>query len=86
MLDVLGPVYEEGGVPLWITSGIEGPHGENSLHYKLRAFDTRSYYNRGLKDHALKIAQAGLALCKSKGLPVKLEIETDHHHWEWGEP
>lgn len=85
MLDVLGPVYEEQGVPLWVTSGVDGPHRAGSLHYKLRAFDTRSFYNEKLKDKALMAAKLAHTACKSLGLPVNLVLESDHHHWEWGD-
>lgn len=81
LLAVLDPIYQLEKVPLVITSGIEGAHRENSLHYRARAFDTRSRHMTARKRK--KIHDTARRAFVESGVPGHLFPEPDHDHWEW---
>ena len=63
-----------------ITSGTDGRHGENSLHYKGLALDFRT------RDLTLGQQKIWLALCEEKlGEDWDIVLEKDHMHVEYDE-
>lgn len=71
-------ISEELDLPLTITSGIDGQHGEDSLHYALRAVDIRI---NDLKPNEVKAVVADLQ--KFLGTSYDVVLEADHIHVEF---
>lgn len=67
-------VYEEFKTELVITSGRDGKHGDNSLHYSGRAMDTRTF---NILENLLKRLKEVL------GSEYDIVLEKDHIHIEW---
>jgi hypothetical protein len=66
---------------LWITSGIDGHHGLNSLHYRNQALDLRIRNIVGDRTHE---AQAWAARMRLKlGDDYDVVVETHHIHVEY---
>ena len=70
-------VYKDIGVPCVCTSGMDGVHSENSLHYEARAWDFRT---TDVKDIPNLVARLKKALD-----PMYYDVvaETDHIHIEY---
>lgn len=69
---------EKFGVPCVITSGSDGKHGPNSLHYKGKALDFRTNNLRGPQVHPIY-----LALKEALGAQFDVVLEDDHIHCEF---
>ena len=69
---------EKFGVPCVITSGSDGKHGPNSLHYKGKALDFRTNNLRGPQVHPIY-----LALKEALGAQFDVVLEADHIHCEF---
>ena len=89
MLDALVPIWEAFKIPFVITSGLEGIHGDPSLHYSGSAFDVRtifptSFENLTWQTHREEIMRAVVE--RKRLLPfLQFELEKDHLHFEWDE-
>lgn len=82
MLQVVDQVYQEvlGGdsSETCITSGIDGKHMQNSLHYVGRALDFRTRHLRD--DQPRRVAEL---ISKRLGPSFDVILEADHLHVEW---
>jgi len=90
MLTVMEPVYLAFKVPLVITSGLDGPHRSDSLHYRFLAFDVRKKFdNVELSEnwniHSKTILATLRENFRIKNMPVDMVHEIDHIHAEWDE-
>ncbi len=90
MLFVICRVFNTIKLPVVITSGLEGLHSENSLHYKFRAFDLRKNFDNMELSETWKIHREYILFAlkdqfKAKNYPVQIIDETDHIHVEWDE-
>ena len=88
MLYVICMVFRAFDLPVIITSAIDGPHRQDSLHYKFRAFDIRKNFidvnNSNTWSMHYKDIIDGLHIqFKIKGYPVNVVNEADHLHFEW---
>lgn len=70
--------HEKFGVPCVVTSGSDGKHGPNSLHYKGKALDFRTNNLRGPQVHPIY-----LALKEALGAQFDVVLEDDHIHCEF---
>lgn len=70
--------HETAQVPCVITSGSDGTHGPNSLHYCGKALDFRTNNLRGPQVHPIY-----LALKKALGAQFDVVLESDHIHVEY---
>ena len=73
-LPELDQVYEEFQTELVITSGKDGVHGKNSLHYEGKAIDLRTW---NVLDNLVKRIRVQL------GAEYDVILEKDHIHIEW---
>lgn len=72
-------VYQaQAGVPCVITSGSDGTHGPNSLHYKGKALDFRTNTLRAEQVHPVY-----LALKAALGAQFDVVLEATHLHVEY---
>lgn len=72
-------VYHEiAGTACVITSGSDGKHGPNSLHYKGKALDFRTNSLRPEQVHPIF-----LALTQALGAQYDVVLEDDHIHCEY---
>lgn len=69
---------EKAGVPCVITSGSDGKHVPNSLHYKGKALDFRTNNLRPEQVHPVF-----LALKEALGAQYDTVLESDHVHCEY---
>lgn len=88
ILSVICPVFNAFKIPVVITSGLDGPHRSESLHYKFRAIDIRkNFSNNELTEtfamHRDLILSAIESRSKIAGYPIVFIVEEDHHHIEW---
>jgi hypothetical protein len=88
ILEVLCSVFDAFKLPVVITSGLDGPHRSDSLHYKFRAIDIRtehleSEYLEMFLYHADDILAMMKFEFEKKKYPVQVLMETDHLHIEW---
>lgn len=88
ILEVACLVYRAYGLPVVITSGVDGPHRENSLHYNFRAIDIRKNFSSpfmiaGWNIHREKILEGLETNFQHKKYPVLIVEEQDHIHLEW---
>ena len=88
MLETFSFVFAAFKLPLVITSGLDGPHRENSLHYRFRAFDVRKIFNDPFHDETWKIHRENILDAlenqfQHRKLPVLIVEEADHIHTEW---
>lgn len=70
--------YAEEGVPCVITSGSDGVHLPNSLHYQGKALDLRTHTLRAERIHVVF-----LAVQQALGAQFDCVLEEDHLHVEW---
>lgn len=71
------------GLPFyWITGGVEGAHGETSLHYEARALDIR---DRDWTPAQRATILQRLAASRQQNPALHFLPETDHLHVEWRE-
>lgn len=77
--NIASAIYASLGVPFVVTSGTEGRHSANSLHYGGNAMDLR---RRDL-DSAGKTSQAVSALKSQLGSNYDVVLESDHIHVEY---
>ena len=77
---IINAVFDEHGIPCVITSGTDGTHGNNSLHYRGRALDIRlpSRYCQDDKVDNSVLFDIKQAL----GPDFDCVLETDHVHVE----
>lgn len=73
-LEDIERIYNMFNVELVITSGKDGKHGNNSLHYRGRAVDTRTYH---VLDRLVNLLRAEL------GPDFEVVLEKDHIHIEY---
>ena len=73
VLDAVDGVFKIHGVEAVITSGRDGKHGTNSLHYEGKAFDLRTWH---------VIDQVAKNLRKILGPDFDIVVESDHIHVE----
>jgi hypothetical protein len=90
ILSIVCPIFKTFRLPVVITSGVEGPHREGSLHYKFRAIDIRKKFNDPLQISNWEIhRELILSYLDSRfllsGFPVAIIDEADHLHIEWKE-
>lgn len=71
-------VYQRQNYDCVITSGSDGKHGPNSLHYSGKALDIRTNNLRSESVHPLY-----LKLKQALGLQFDVVLETDHIHLEF---
>jgi len=91
MLERVCIVFKSFEIPVVITSAIDGPHRQDSLHYKFRAFDLRKKFDDPIFDRTWGIHwQYILAALKiqfeAHQLPARCINEQDHLHIEWYGP
>lgn len=83
LLYVASTILSFENLPLIITSGFDGPHRENSLHYRFLAVDIR---NRDWTREQKATIPGRLRLTyENYGYPVDVVVESDHIHLEWDE-
>lgn len=76
---IAGDVYREKvGLPCVITSGSDGKHGPNSLHYCGKALDFRTNSLRPEQVHPVY-----MALKQALGAQYDVVLESDHIHCEF---
>lgn len=78
MHSVVCSVYEAFGYPVTVTSGSDGAHRPQSLHYSDRALDYRTRHV-SVRDRA-RITEK---LKKQLGAGFDVVLEEDHLHVEW---
>jgi len=88
ILEVVCMVYRAFGLDVVITSGVDGPHRENSLHYNFRAIDIRKNFESplaaaGWMIHHEKILDGMEQNFQKRKYPVLIVEEQDHIHLEW---
>lgn len=88
MVNVIAPIYESFGLPFVITSGVDGPHRPDSLHYQFRAIDARKHFSDQVMNDIWKHNGKVILIhirnqCRLNGLPVDVVEETDHIHYEY---
>ena len=88
MLTIVCRVFNTVKLPVVITSGLEGLHSENSLHYKFRAFDLRKIFDNSELSETWTIHREYILFAlrdqfKARNYPVEIVDETDHIHIEW---
>ena len=71
-------IYQEAGQELVVTAGLDGKHGDNSLHYKGRACDYRTWY---FSDEQKKEVVQELA--RRLGDDYDVVLEATHIHCEY---
>ena len=71
-------VYQLEGQELVVTAGLDGKHGDNSLHYKGRACDYRIWY---FSEAQVKTVTEELA--RRLGDDYDVVLESDHIHCEY---
>ena len=91
ILSVMHPVYRAYMIPIVITSGLDGPHRQDSLHYKFRAFDVRKFFPDVLMSklwelHGREIIDAITIKFLQEGIPARILNEEDHLHAEYYGP
>jgi hypothetical protein len=91
ILDCVCIVWKAFEIPVIITSGVDGPHRENSLHYKFRAFDIRKNFvdptiSRAWGIHYQYILDALKIRFEAYKIPARCLNEQDHLHIEWYGP
>lgn len=79
MARITAPPTDDGKI--WITSANDSRHGDDSLHYKNRAFDLRIYNITGLVQFEAELWAERLALALGEDYDVVKE--KDHIHIEW---
>lgn len=88
MLDAICLVYASFHIPVVVTSGLDGPHREGSLHFCFRAFDIRKCFPSTIIEsswqiHKEMIFEALQHQFRIRKLPVVMVNEQDHIHFEW---
>jgi hypothetical protein len=90
ILEIICPIFDAFYIPVVITSGLDGPHRENSLHGKFRAIDLRKNFDRPGLSGSWSIHRKAIISCieqkiKFHDYPIKFLEEEDHLHIEWFE-
>ena len=81
VLVLLEGFFGPAGIPIRITSGLEGSHGYSSLHYAGRAVDIEK---AGFPEEIFAKVLADIReSIRLRSLPIRLEDENDHIHCEW---
>ena len=75
---IAAEIYTKYGIELVITSGKDGKHKDDSLHYRGNAFDCRTYTLSG--EDLPKVANT---LKAKLGINYDVVIEKDHIHVEY---
>lgn len=88
ILEVVCLVYNAFHIPVVITSGVDGPHREDSLHFKFRAIDIRKIFESPSIDaewaiHRDLIFESLEHQFRIRKLQVAILNEQDHIHLEW---
>jgi hypothetical protein len=88
ILEVVCLVFRAYFIPVVITSAVDGPHREGSLHYKFHALDIRKNFilpehTHTWEIHAHTILDALRINFVTKNYPVLIVNEQDHLHIEW---
>jgi len=91
MLERVYIVWKAFDVPVIVTSGIDGPHRQDSLHYKFRAFDLRKNFDDPIVSRTWGIHWQyildGLKIqFEAHEIPARCINEQDHLHIEWYGP
>jgi len=91
ILSVVCPLFKAFYLPVVITSGIDGPHRENSLHGKFRAIDIRKFFHDPYSCETWTLHHKMIFDGLRDGFhvnnfPVTVLDETDHIHIEWSGP
>ena len=77
-IPIIFEIFRDFGVSPVITSGIDGVHSNNSLHYSGRAFDFRTRHVH--PDNRLELIAS---LAAALGEEFDVVLETDHIHIEF---
>lgn len=88
ILSVICLVYSTFNIPVVITSGLDGPHREGSLHFQFRAIDIRKNFPSPLAEatwqiHKDLIFESLEHQFRIQKLQVAIVNELDHVHFEW---
>jgi hypothetical protein len=91
MLERVCSVFNAFKLPVVITSGVDGPHRDDSLHYKFRAFDIRKRFTdpllaREWANHYQYILDGLKIQFSAYEIPARCLNEQDHLHIEWYGP
>ena len=88
MLEIICLVYRAFKLPVVITSGVDGPHREESIHHCFRAVDIRKFFpdtelSETWRIHSNQIISALRSEFEFQEYPVEVVNEVDHLHIEW---
>lgn len=90
MLRIVAENFAYEGIPCIVSSGVEGAHGDESLHYSGKAVDVYTVFpdfhlQARWKAKRKTIVQRCMMQFREVKNPVRILDEGDHLHIEWGD-